>query len=178
MSRVKIRIECEKPEACKLELRIPSWAHPKMIKNNGLAMSPSASGKRILLTPKEKGVSMCEIDLGGKLRLVPWPPVSSDAPINIPLLSKEKRSVAVFDGPLCLGLANDQPSIDLPWSVLVDADGHMLLDSQGRPQAIEPTSRTVKPLEPINSGWLAPDVKNPTRRRILFQFKIDPLAVD
>ena len=90
------------------------------------------------------------------MRTVPWP-------------YEEPKGVAVFDGPLCLGLSSSDAKVDLPWAVLVDASGRPVLDSRGRPQVVEPYDHKVMSLEPINSQWLTPDVKAPARYRILFR---------
>jgi hypothetical protein len=81
--------------------------------------------------------------------------------------------VALFDGPLCLGLSSETADVNLPWAVLVDAAGQPVLNNEGRPQVIEPSGRTVKTLEPIGARWLTPDVRNPARKCVLFQTKID-----
>lgn len=152
-------------------------------------MTPSASGKRMLLTAKRKGILTADIDFGGEVRTVAWPAKGGDEFFKLPW-SEDTRTVAVFDGPLCMGLSKVWPAIDLPenmprassarssydvdlpWALGTDAGGHPILDSLGRPQAIEPSSRTLFPLEPINARWLDPNVKDPPRRRILF--KIQP----
>ena len=189
MKTVKIRVECEKPELCRLELRIPRWSRTKKVNCDGLDMTPSASGKRMLLTAKRKGILTADIDFGGEVRTVAWPAKGGDEFFKLPW-SEDTRTVAVFDGPLCMGLSKVWPAIDLPenmprassarssydvdlpWALGTDAGGHPILDSLGRPQAIEPSSRTLFPLEPINARWLDPNVKDPPRRRILF--KIQP----
>ena len=68
-----------------------------------------------------------------------------------------------------MGLSSSNANVDLPWAVKLDAAGRPVLDNAGRPQVVEPSSRAVKPLEPINAQWLTPDAKDPARRRILFQ---------
>jgi hypothetical protein len=70
-------------------------------------------------------------------------------------------------------LSSGAVHVDLPWAVLVGAAGRPVLDREGRPKAIELSSRTSGVLEPINTQWLTPDAKNPARRRILFETRED-----
>jgi hypothetical protein len=54
-------------------------------------------------------------------------------------------------------------------TAFVDASGRLVLDGEGRPQVSEPSGRTFNTLEPTAADWLMQDVKNPARRRVLFQ---------
>ena len=98
------------------------------------------------------------IEFETEIRTVPWP-------------AGQPQGVALFDGPLCLGLSSETADVDLPWAVLTDASGSPRLDSEGRPQVMEPSGRMKKALEPVSAHWLVPHVKDPIRRRVLFQRK-------
>ena len=148
MTKARIRVECEKPQTFTLALRVPPWAQSMVMRSAGGGTNMSDTNRRALLLRSWKGVSTVDVEFVTKVRTVPWP-------------LKNPKGVAVFDGPLCLGLSSSDAKIDLPWAVQVDASG--------RPQAIEPSSHTTKPLKPINAQWLTPDEKDPARWRILFQ---------
>jgi DUF1680 family protein len=157
MTKACIRVECEKPQTFTLALRVPPWNNAMIGKCNGVAIEPIPAGRRANFLLREwKGTTNIEIEFKSAVRTVSWP-------------VKNPKGVAVFDGPLCYGLSSNTANVDLPWAVLVDAAARPVLDSEGRPQAIDPASRKVCVLEPINAAWLTPDVKNPARRRILFQ---------
>ena len=156
MTTARIRVECEKPQEFTLALRVPSWANLVAVKCLGAHTGISADGRRALLPRKWKGASTVVAEFLTEVRTVSWP-------------LKNPKGVAVFDGPLCMGLSSSAANVDVPWTVRLDASGQPLLDRAGRPQVIEPLSKTVKPLEPINSRWLTPDEKDPARWRILFR---------
>jgi hypothetical protein len=83
--------------------------------------------------------------------------------------SRTGQAAAVFDGPFCLGVSSATVDVDLPWAVLVDASDKLVLDGQHRPQAREPSGCTVNAFAAIGESWLTPDVRNPARKRFLFQ---------
>ena len=92
-----------------------------------------------------------------ELRAVPWP-------------AKEPKGTAVLSGPLCLGLSSADADVDMPWAVRVDAAGRPLADETGCVLVADPSGQT-KALKSLGVGWLTPDVKDPARKRILFQTK-------
>lgn len=163
MTKAQIRIECEKPQKFTLVLRVPSWgqscdvlAEKELL--DDLDWKLSGSDARASLSREWKGTAKIDLKFGTKVLAVPWP-------------RNNPKSVAVFDGPLCLGLSSSAANVALPWTVKLDAAGKPALDAAGRPQVINPSTHTVKALEPINSRWLTPDEKDPARWRILFQPK-------
>jgi DUF1680 family protein len=156
MTKARIRMECEKPQTFTLALRVPPWANLMVVKSDGGRVDMPDAGRRAILSRNWKGVSTVDIEFHSEVRTVSWP-------------EKAPKGVAVFDGPLCLGLSSSDAKIDLPWAVQVNVAGQPVLDEKGRPQVIEPFGNTVRPLEPINARWLTPDEKDPARRRILFQ---------
>jgi hypothetical protein len=158
MTNVQIRVECEKPRSLSLSLRIPEWASAINVKCNGVKIETPRRGRRMLLSRTWNASNVIDLEFAGGLRAVAWP-------------AAEPKGIAVFDGPLCLGLSSEQADVDLPWAVPVDGSGRLSLDSAGRPQVIEPSGRTLAVLEPVGANWLTPDVKNPARKRILFQKK-------
>lgn len=156
MTKATIRVECQQPTQFSLALRIPPWAASMQVKCAGRAVEQSRTGRRIVLGRTWQGTALLDVELGGSLRTVPWP-------------AQEPKGVAVFDGPLCLGLSSSAVDVDLPWAVRVDTSGKLVLDGQGRPQASEPSGRTTNAFAPISGPWLTPDVQNPARKRVLFQ---------
>ncbi|MEN6575323.1 MAG: beta-L-arabinofuranosidase domain-containing protein [Phycisphaerales bacterium] len=144
MSKVQIRVLCRKSQAFTLALRAPAWARDMRVRCDG------ADGSRRLTRTWQNSTTV-DIEFVTELRTVPWP---ADKP----------QGVALFDGPLCLGLSARTTDVNLPWTVRIDASG--------RPQLMEPNGQTVNALEPICDPWLEPDVKDPIRRRVLFQTQI------
>jgi hypothetical protein len=163
MTKVRIRVECEKPQKFTLALRTPEWASSldvfadKVVLDD-LDTASSARNPRLRLSREWKGTTDVDIKFPAKVCVVPrfW---------------RNTKDVTVVDGPLCLGLSSSEADIDLPWAVKLDAAGKPALDAAGRPQVVDPTGKTTKPLEPINSKWLTPDEKDPARWRILFRRK-------
>jgi hypothetical protein len=156
MTTAHIRVVCEKPQSFTLALRVPPWNGAMFVKCDGVAAEPVLAGRRALLTREWKGATNIDIENVRAVRTVSWP-------------ANDPKGVAVFDGPLCYGLSSGKADIELPWAVLVDAADRPILDSEGRPQVVEPSSQKTLLLEPINSHWLTPDVKDPARCRILFK---------
>ena len=157
MSQAKIRVAVNPgPRRLTLALRVPAWAEAAEVTCGGKLVTVPVSGRRLLVRREWKGETDVEIALRASPRVVPWPP---DRPVG----------VAVFDGPLCLGLPSDAGDVSLAWAVLVDAAGRPQLDAAGRPLISDPHGRVQSPLEPVSARWLLPDVKDPIRRRVLFQ---------
>jgi hypothetical protein len=163
MTKATIRVEYEKPQTFTLALRIPSWASSMNVTCNGVPVESPQKGRRMLLKREWKGVTTIDIAFPHELRTVPWP-------------EKKPIGFAVFDGPLCLGLSSESADPKLPWAVLVDDSNQPIPDKAGRPQVVNPSDNTKKPLVPINSKWLTPDEKDPARWRILFSTKQDHRA--
>ena len=155
MNKIRISVICQKPESFTLALRVPPWAEDMQVQIDGSVVEKQGSGRRMCLTHKWKNTVMIDIAFVTGLQAVPWP---ADKP----------RGVALFDGPLCLGLSSETADVDLPWSLLVDASGRPRLDDKGRPQVVEPSGRIVTALKPVSAFWLLNEVKDPVRRRILF----------
>jgi DUF1680 family protein len=158
MTRARIRVWCEKPQSCALALRVPPWARSMQVKCDGGPVEQTKGGRRVQLSRTWSGSAVIDMEFVTDVHTVAWP-------------AAEPKGVAVFDGPLCLGLSSEAADVDLPWAVLADASGRPVLDGEGRPQVADPASNTVKALEPISAKWLTPDVKNPARKRVLFQIK-------
>jgi len=155
LTKARIRVVCERRRAFALALRVPAWARSMKVKCEGRPVESPRAGQRVILSRTWRGTTPVDIEFEGGLRVVPWP-------------AREAGRVAVFDGPLCLGLASGAADVDLPWAVLVNGSGQLVLGSSGRPQVTEPSGRTLSALEPIGADWLKPEVKDPARRRVLF----------
>lgn len=156
LTRAQIRLQSEKPQFFSLALRIPPWARAMKVKCDGLEVEHPDGGRRVLISRTWKTSTTIDIELVTGLRVVSWP-------------AKEPKGVAVFDGPLCLGLSSEVADVTLPWAVLVDGANQPIPDGGGRAQVAEASGRTLKTLEPIGARWLTPEVKNPARKRVLFQ---------
>jgi DUF1680 family protein len=158
MTKACLLVKCDKPQSFSLALRIPTWTRSMRVQCDGSPVETPKAGRRVVLNRTWKGTTRIDITFENELRTVSWP-------------LKNPKGTAVFDGPLCLGLSSDSADVKLPWAVPLDAAGRPIPDSQGRPQVINPADGTSKTLEPINSKWLTPEVKNPARWRVLFQTK-------
>jgi DUF1680 family protein len=158
MKKAQIRVQCEKPQSLALALRIPPWANSMKVKCDGLEVEQPNAGRRVLLSRIWKDSATVDIEFVAAVRLVAWP-------------AREPKGVAVFDGPLCLGLSSEVADVTLPWAVLVDGANQPIPDGSGRPQVADASGRTLTALEPIGAQWLTPDVRNPARKRVLFQTK-------
>ncbi len=159
MNSVKIRVLSEKPQSFALALRMPPWASEMRVKCNNTDVEKSTTEGTLYLKCTWEGSTTIDIEFVTGLRTVPWP-------------KNQPKGVALFDGPLCLGLSAKTADVELPWTLMVDASGQPCLDDQGRFQITEPGGRTICNLEPIGAGWLEPDVKDPIRRRVLFETKV------
>jgi hypothetical protein len=159
MNKVRVRVSCQKPRSFTLALRVPRWANDMRVHCNGTVAEKPTSGQPLRITRTWRYSTTIDIEFATEMRTVPWP-------------TGQAQGVALFDGPLCYGLASDVADVNLPWALLVDGSGRPCLDSKGRPQVTEPSGRIVNALEPISARWLEPDVKNPIRRRVLFQTRL------
>jgi DUF1680 family protein len=156
MTKAHIRVVCETPQTFALALRIPPWADSMTVECNGAAVETPKNSRRVLISRQWSGAAEVATEFAHKVRTVPWP-------------ARNPKGAAIFDGPLCFGLASDKANVDLPWTVLVDAAGRPTLDKDGRPQAIELSAGTPVALAPVSSRWLTPEAKDPARQRIMFQ---------
>lgn len=158
MKKIRVRVIAAEPSSFTLSFRIPPWADGVKAFCDGVSLKAPKSGRRLKITRVWKAETDVDIELVSGSRLVFWP-------VAKPL------GVGVFDGPLCLGLSAETADLGLSWAVEVDDAGQPRLDARGRPQAVDPSGKIRLALEPVSSGWLVPDVKNPIPRRILFQTK-------
>jgi DUF1680 family protein len=158
LTKARVRLESSEPHELTLALRVPSWTEAVEVKCEGAPVRSPLAGGRMLISRTWSGQTDVEIAFKSGVRLIPWPP-------------QKPLGVGVFDGPLCLGLPATAGDVNLSWAVLVDDSGRPILDAQGRPQVVEPSGRGPAALAPVSSDWLIPDVKDPTKRRILFGTK-------
>jgi DUF1680 family protein len=158
LNKIRLRVSAAKPRSFTLALRIPSWAEDLIVTSAGKPADKRKAGERILLKREWEGETDLDIEFHSGFRLIPWP-------------VEKPAGVGVFDGPLCLGLSGESADLSLPWAVLIDGEGRPVLDDQGRPQAADPSGKIRRPLEPVSARWLIPDIKDPVKRRILFQTK-------
>jgi len=157
-NRALIQIHCNKENNFTLSLRVPPWAESMDIVRAGEPISGRPSGRRVILRGGWKAGETVELRFKSGIRLVPWP-------------AAKPEGYGLFDGPLCLGLPSSAADVDLPWSVLVDGAGRLLLDRQSRPTLVEPSGRRTNALAPISGDWQYPDVHNPRRWHVLFTKK-------
>lgn len=155
MSRVSLTIHCDGPIGRAIRLRIPAWAIGAAVKLNGIDQSITPENGRIVLARRWSSGDRIEIAFASSLRLVPWPDKGSD-------------SMAVFDGPLCLGLSSAETDVNAFSRVLVSPGGKLLLTPEGRPQATDGKGGITSGFRPIAEEWLSPELKNPHRLRVLF----------
>ncbi len=155
MERVRIRVTCEKPRSCVLSLRVPLWARSAKVTCDGLPMGSTGPGRRVVISRDWRASAVVDVALGTEVYGIPWP-------------AEDPKAMAVFEGPLCLGLSSAEANVDVPWTVRVDGAGRPVLDAAGRVWVVDPSDR-VRVLDVVSAGWLTPDVKEPARKRILFQ---------
>jgi rhamnogalacturonyl hydrolase YesR len=160
MHSAKITIRCDMPQRLALRLRLPRWAEGVEVKVNGTKTKPATVGSRMVLEREWRSGDVIEMAFAGSLRLVRWPDADSDR-------------VAVFDGPLCLGLSSADADVDQYTSVLVDANGKLLLSPDGKPQLANADGNALSALRPICTDWQSEDVANPNRIRVLFATRSD-----
>ncbi|MBN2217388.1 MAG: glycoside hydrolase family 127 protein [Pirellulales bacterium] len=158
MRRATITLRCDRPETFALALRVPRWADRVRVECDGQTLEKTPADGRVVLRRQWAGTTAVSVAFDSGPRVVAWP-------------AAKPLGVAVFDGPLCLGLSSAAADVDLPWFVRVDKDSRPELDAKGRPVAVDPSSGRVEPLRPIGDDWLAPDAKEPRRFRVLFERK-------
>jgi len=128
MSQVTLKLNTDKPVRYDLALRKPSWAGSMEIRINNEKISPREQGGYLHISRRWKGTTEIGIRFVSGHREVPWP-------------AANPAWVALYDGPLCLGLPADSSSSDVCWSGL----------------------------QPVGSGWLTHQVQEPAKKRILFK---------
>jgi len=158
MSRASLIVHCDRPARFSLRLRRPDWAKDVKVKLNGKEVEAGLSGRRVMMERTWKSGDAIEMTLSSGLRLVPWPPAGQDR-------------VAVFAGPLCLGLSSADTDVEAYDSVLVDSQGSLVLSPDGQPQVVGRDGQIVCRLRPISEDWQSPNVLNPNRLRVLFNLK-------
>ncbi len=156
LKRVRIRVVAPGPERFTLALRVPPWAEGMRVTCDGTEVAGPGPGEPFRIERTWRGVTTVDLEIVSGLHLVGVPGSASPG-------------IALFDGPLCLGLAGPAEDLAAEWAVLLDEAGRVRLDGQGRPLVIEPSGGTVRALEPIDAGWLEPDVNDPVPRRIVFR---------
>lgn len=149
-----LTVDAAPPSMREIRFRIPRWADGVGLAVNGAPVKVSPTGTRLVLTRVWRAGDTVRVSFASVPRVVRWP--ASDAP-----------NVAVFDGPLCLGLSSTDASVDEEARVETDAGGVVRRSGGGRPVA-NISGRDIE-LRPIASDWLSPDVKNPNRLRTLFK---------
>ncbi len=158
MRAASVAVRCEAPRRFALRLRVPAWAGDVRLKLNGAEHAPAKDGARLVIEREWNAGDRVDIAFGGTLRVVPWARAAGGR-------------VAVFDGPLCLGLSSAEGDVELCDQVPVAADGKLVLRADGRPQAVSSDGRSSAALAPVGQDWQWPDAKNPNRLRVLFGVK-------
>jgi DUF1680 family protein len=138
-----------------LRLRVPRWCEGLAVNVNGRAVNPRAADGRLVLRRTWRAGDEVRLRFRSSLRLVRWP--VSDSP-----------AAAIFDGPLCLGLCNEDGDVDAPLKVVTAADDRPARDADGRLSFIGEHRPVALRLRPIGEDWQSPAVDNPHRLRVLF----------
>ena len=156
MRHATITLRCDRPETLALSLRVPRWTDRVCVKCDGETIEKSPGQGRIVLRRRWSGTNTISVEFESHLRIVSWP-------------EEELLGLAVFDGPLCLGLSSAAADVTLPWTLRLRPDGTLELDQHGNPMAIDPSTAKTEPLRPISDDWLVPDAHDPRRYRVLFE---------
>ncbi|NLE39043.1 MAG: hypothetical protein GX621_13555, partial [Pirellulaceae bacterium] len=138
-----------------LALRVPSWARRVRVECAGQRVEREPDKGRVVLRRDWAGHEVVLVEFIASPRFVSWP-------------KNEPLGVAVFDGPLCLGLSSAEVDVDRRWTIERDARGNPSLDEQGRPTAVDASDGRAAALRPIGDDWLVPDTRDPRRYRVLF----------
>lgn len=180
MTKARIRVACEKPQLFSLSLRVPTWAGSMKVMCDGRSVTgaaqpggdQSAPGlarpnpqmtdegltRRLTLSREWAASTVVDVEFGTNgYRVVPWP-------------AKKPIGNAVFKGPLCLSLSSDDADIDASRTYYSDGSERPFLDILGQVM-VDGRHGMRATLSPVGAGWLTTDVKNPARKRILFQVK-------
>lgn len=155
MSRASIRIWCAGRTELTLALRNHSGSDGLTAAVGGRTFELPASGGRVLIRRSWESGDTVDLRFKNRVRLVPVPGRGPDR-------------VAIFDGPLCLGLPDSSADVDASWDALAGPNGLPALDGAGRPLVAGPGGTRTASLVPVAGDWLSPDVNNPRRRRVVF----------
>ena len=159
MTKVDIRINTGKSNTFDLAFRKPAWAESVEILLKGKRVTPHEKDGYLHVKRRWEGTSDIHVRFVSGYRVISWP-------------LKNPVGVGVFDGPLCLGLADDRADADATWTLVTDRAGVLQLDPAGRPLVMDSTGARLPLLEPVGSRWLTPDVQDPVQRKILFKSSV------
>ncbi len=155
MSRAELAVRCDRPEKFALRLRVPGWAAGTTVTLNGKEFPATTTGGRIVIDRKWRSGDRIGLVFKGGMRIVPWP-------------KSDSETVAVFNGPLCLGISSADVNIDVLDKVLLNDKGGLLLSPEGQPRAADGRGNAAAAFRPIADDWLSPNIKVPNRLRVLF----------
>ena len=147
MRTASISIHIDKEREFPVRLRVPKWAEKVRVSVATKPVEGVQKQGRLVVDRKWKSGDKIEVVFESGIHLVPWP-------------EKSPEQMAVFDGPLCLGLYDSDGD-------LATFDGVKLID--GKPVAVDESAASPRVLHPIGDDWQNPDVKNPHRIRVLFK---------
>ena len=159
MTAVEIKLNTGQPTKFDLAFRKPAWADSMEILLNDRPVAHSEKGGYLHIARNWKGTSDIHVRLVSGYRVIPWP-------------VKNPVGVAIFNGPLCLGLPDDRAAASSSWTLVTDPAGVPQFDPNGRPLVMDSTGVKQPLLEPVGSRWLTPDTQDPVRRRILFKSSV------
>lgn len=162
-SHAVITVRCDKSRRFPLHLRVPAWAEGVSVAVNGEDVDLKR-GSRAVLDRRWSSGDVVKIHFQSGLRLVKQTVAGPD-------------KVAVFDGPLCLGLSALDGDVDALQFLATDEKGALVLTPTGRPQVLGAAGRPASLLKPVYLNWQDPDVKNPHRMRVLFGLRKPDKAV-
>lgn len=155
MSRARIRVWCEGRREFTLALRNHSGSDGLAAAVKGKTFRLPDGARRVLIRRTWESGDTVDLRFDTRVRFVAGS-------------GGEPAKVAIFDGPLCLGLSDARADVDAAWTARVGAGGGPELDGEGRPLIVGPSGMPIAPLAPVAEDWQAPDVHNPRRWRILF----------
>lgn len=150
-----ITVQCDEPQEFAVALRVPTWARSVTLQLDGKVVETAAENGRIVLRQKWPHKSVLSLTFDSPTRVVKWP-------------ASKSAGIAVFEGPLCLGLCSENGDLNLPWQVVLNEQGAPALNEQGMPLVENPSTGVRAPLKPIGAEWLVPDTHEPRRFRVLF----------
>jgi DUF1680 family protein len=137
-----------------MRLRIPKWAKGIQVLVNDVLVKGEIIDSRFVFQQTWKWGDAIDILFKPSLRIEHWP-------------DKNSSQIAVFSGPLCLGLSSQDAKLDEPYKIKgasfgkvdgTEIRGHFMLNNQ----------RVDLPLHPIADDWQSPNVFNPNKWRVLF----------
>ena len=151
----KITLYSKQPREFAIRLRVPDWADDAHVRVNGKAAGSERQGTRITLSRIWASGDEIDVRFASSMRLVAGSGTSSD-------------SVAVYDGPQCLGIVCDGLAADEEFAVAVDKAGDLVLGDDGQPVVFAKGKPVDVRFMPIGDEWLHPDARNPNRIKVLF----------